>query len=70
MRESFSDFELVNYAADAEVNSYIDNLPDGCVDAAEFGLDYKMGTKYYYDNLPKNPDFQSKKTKFYYYKNI
>lgn len=60
MRESFSDFELFNYAADAEVNSYINNLPDGCIDAADFGLDYKMGTKYYYDNLPKNPDFQSK----------
>jgi len=61
MRESFANWDLFNIAADAEVNSYIEGLPDGCVDAAEFGLDYKKGTKFYYDNikLPSHPNLAS-----------
>lgn len=51
MRESFADWELFNVAADAEVNSYITGLPDDAIDAADFGLDYKKGTKFYYDNI-------------------
>lgn len=56
MFESFDDPSLFNYAADCEVNSYIENLPEGCVLAEKFGLENKMGTKYYYEKLSKLKD--------------
>ena len=59
LQHDYPNHDHFNVAADAEVNSYISDLPSGCVDAAEFGLPYKMGTKYYYENIPKSNNFQS-----------
>lgn len=64
MQHEFADHDLFNIAADAEVNSYIQGLPDGCIDAAYYGLDYKKGTKYYYDNIPKSPNFETNSPNF------
>lgn len=64
MKDYFGDMDLFNIAADAEVNSYIDNLPEGCIDAADYNLDYKMGTKYYYDNIPKSPNYNTNSPSF------
>lgn len=54
MGDSFSDKERFNYAADCEVNSYIENLPFGCIKAQLYNFPDKKGTKFYYDNLPKS----------------
>ena len=51
MHVDFDNTELFNIAADMEVNSYIDGLPDGHIDASNYGLGYKKGTKYYYNAL-------------------
>lgn len=59
MSSSFSDKQVMNLAADAEINQYIDGLPKGAIDYkeinAEFGLslEAKAGTKTYYDALLK-----------------
>ena len=52
--ESFADMKLFNISADAEVNSYIENLPKDGVTAAWIGkkigkkLENGLGTKKYY----------------------
>lgn len=57
MQTEFEDKEIFNYAADTEVNCYIDNLPEGCITVQslnkELGLDLKerQGTKEYYKAL-------------------
>jgi Uncharacterized protein conserved in bacteria len=51
MFDSFPNHNLFNIAADMEVNSYIDKLPDGAILAKDFGLEPKKGTKYYYEKL-------------------
>lgn len=55
MGKSFSNHTKFNVAADAEVNSYIKHLPEGCIRAEMFGLETCKGTKYYYDNIPDPP---------------
>ena len=58
MQESFSNKDHFNIAADAEVNSYIENLPPDCIKAENYGLPPMCGTKFYYENIPedkKNP---------------
>ena len=65
MCESFKDHQLFNIAADAEVNSYIDNLPSNAVTAAslqaDYGIPFKdgMGTKKYYELLSQNQQQQA-----------
>ena len=51
MCESFPDAKIFNMAADAEVNSYIDNLPSGALTAEILGFPKGKGTKYYYSQL-------------------
>lgn len=73
MSSSFADHKLFNIAADAEVNSYIDNLPEGSIDKDWIrkktgeNVEEGMGTKKYYEILQKylnqqgnqnNPDTQ------------
>lgn len=50
---SFDNKELFNIAADMEVNSYIENLPEAAVRAGDMGLPPEQGTKYYYEELVK-----------------
>jgi len=55
--DSFNDPQAFNIAADAEVNSYIENLPKSALTAAELGkrlhkhLDNGLGTKKYYEEI-------------------
>ena len=55
--ESFPDHESFNVAADAEINSYIENVPEGWVTPDELGnkigktLDKGIGTKKYYEAI-------------------
>ena len=57
--DSFADPKLFNISADAEVNSYIENLPKSAVTAKVLGEQLGMtvengkGTKYYYGLLSK-----------------
>lgn len=55
MGESFSDAELFNIATDAEVNQYIDVIPEGGVDYRKLDETTppppKAGSKYYYEFL-------------------
>lgn len=53
MSDSFPNKELFNVAADCEVNSYIRNIPEGCVFPTTFGLPVEKGTKFYYEELQK-----------------
>lgn len=63
MQTDFDDKNIFNYAADAEVNCYINNLPEGCVTVSslnkELGLqlEERQGTKEYYKVLI---DFKNK----------
>ena len=62
---SFSDPEMFNIAADAEVNSYIESLPKGAVTASllstKTGLSLQngMGTKAYYEALQQKQQAQA-----------
>jgi predicted metal-dependent peptidase len=47
----FYDKELLNIAADAEVNSYIDKLDPNWIHPSQFNLQPKQGTKFYYENI-------------------
>ena len=60
MSESFSDPRTFNLAADLEVNSYIQNLPQSACIASKFGLEPEQGTKYYYEELTKDQKAQAK----------
>jgi len=60
MSESFSDPKTFNLAADLEVNSYIENLPQNACIASKFGLQAEQGTKYYYEKLTEEQKTQSK----------
>ena len=58
--EYFGDHNKFNKAADLEVNSYIPVLQkDPYYYPARFNLENNKGTKFYYENLPDEPD-QSK----------
>lgn len=54
MIEDFPDKTRFNYASDAHVNSFLDNLPESAVTPDKFGLEKEKGTKWYYENLPEN----------------
>ena len=58
MCNDFPDKTKFNIAADMEVNCYISGLFESVdhVDAADYDLPYHQGTKWYYNNLPKNPE--------------
>ncbi len=57
MHESFPDHNTFNLAADAEVNSYIENVPQGWVTPSAIGqkigksLEDGIGTKRYYEEI-------------------
>ena len=56
----FPDKTRLNYAMDAEINNYIDNLPKDCIKPEKYNLMPFLGTKYYYEHLPediKEPEF-------------
>ena len=59
MSESFSDPQTFNLAADLEVNSYIQNLPQTACIASKFGLEAEQGTKYYYEKLTEQQRAQA-----------
>lgn len=59
MSESFSDPKLFNMAADLEVNSYIDDLPEGGLIPSKMNLPKEKGTKYYYDYLSQDNNSKS-----------
>jgi len=50
----FNNKELLNIAADAEVNSYIKNLGPDWIHPSRFNLESKQGTKFYYENIQLN----------------
>lgn len=54
MWHDFPDKERFNIAADCVVNSYLKNVPDDWYLPKDFGFDNGKGTKWYYENLPKN----------------
>lgn len=56
MQASFPNKKHFNVAADAEVNSYIENLPPDCIKAEKYGLPPMCGTKFYYENIPEEKD--------------
>lgn len=58
----FSDKNLLNVAADAEVNSYLTNLDDSYITPSIWSLPSKQGTKYYYENIPKPPSSQQQQS--------
>lgn len=51
MAPLFKDKELLNIAADCEVNSYLNNLDDSWLVPSMWNLDPKQGTKYYYEKI-------------------
>ena len=55
--EYFGDHDKFNIAADCEVNSYIPILQkDPYCYPARWNLENNKGTKFYYENLPDEPD--------------
>ncbi len=55
----YGDPDHFNVAADAEVNSYIPLLQnDPYVYPAKFNLDNELGTKYYYNNIPTDNEYE------------
>lgn len=58
IHESFPDKKLFNLAADLEVNSYIENLPESACLAKDFGMHNEQGSKYYYEQLSKQQNQQ------------
>ena len=58
IHESFPDKKLFNLAADLEVNSYIENLPESACLARDFGMHNEQGSKYYYEQLSKQQNQQ------------
>jgi predicted metal-dependent peptidase len=61
LRDEFADKKLFNIAADCELNQYITEsyLPNGAILPKSFpnlNLDYRAGTKYYYNMLMDNQD--------------
>ena len=54
----FPNHEHFNIAADAHVNSFIDNLPPGCITPDKYNLPPMMGTKFYYENIPEDKNDQ------------
>lgn len=49
----FPNKQLLNIAADCEVNSYIENVGEGWLLPSMWSLGVKKGTKYYYEELSK-----------------
>lgn len=66
--DSFTDQKLFNIAADAEVNSYIENLPKDAMTAAALGqkmgihVENGLGTKNYYEFLQQRQQQQQQAT--------
>lgn len=54
--DSFSNKEALKLAADCEVNSYLEGVPENWIKASMWGLPEKQGTKYYYDNIVKSQE--------------
>lgn len=60
MYNSFPNKEVLNLAADCEVNSYLQNLDSTWVTPSIWNLKLKGGTKYYYEEIMKQCPPQSK----------
>ena len=56
MQSDFPNKKHFNIAADAEVNSYIENLPPNAIKAEKYNLPPMCGTKWYYENIPEEDD--------------
>ena len=57
MQESFDNKERFNIAADCHVNSFLWDVHPDWYHPKDFGLEVGQGTKYYYDNLPENQEY-------------
>lgn len=65
MMEYFGDKEHFNISSDCEVNSYIPNLQkDPFCYASRFNLKNGQGTKYYYENIPKQENSDQEQSQF------
>lgn len=51
INKDFENHKRFNIAADAEVNCYISNLPEGTIYAKNLGFEDRMGAKWYYEHL-------------------
>lgn len=60
MYNSFPNKEVLNLAADCEVNSYLQNLDSTWITPSIWKLQLKKGTKYYYEEIMKQLPPQSK----------
>ena len=52
----FPNHKHFNIASDAHVNSFIENLPPGCILPENYNLPPMCGTKFYYENIPEEKD--------------
>lgn len=58
MYNSFSNKEVLNLAADCEVNSYLSNLDSTWITSSLWKLPAKKGTKFYYEEIIKQSSAQ------------
>ena len=56
MQQDFQDKEKFNIAADCTVNQYINGVPNSWYLPKDFGFKNGEGTKWYYENIPDNPN--------------
>lgn len=57
MQHDFEDHDHFNIAADCNVNSYIDDMPSDSCTPKVFNVPPMMGTKWYYEHIPKTFKF-------------
>ena len=56
IQQDFQDKKKFNIAADCTVNQYISGVPDSWYLPKDFGFENGKGTKWYYENIPDNPN--------------
>ena len=63
MQDSFANHKMFNIAADAEINGYIENLPESAIKASQFGMEDGLGTRAYYEYLLSQENNQNQDDK-------
>ena len=59
LHDSFMNQDAFNCAADMEVNSYIENLPESALRASKIGMSDGLGVKAYYEKLTQQQNQQN-----------